>query len=265
LPTGRQALSKAKALPYKEQGRELKKFMNRTGVLPVRKRRTIMFRLMKWVIILGLFVSIYLFYPNILRTIGNYLIISDPLEKSDAILVLSGDTTKGERVAEAVKLFKKGYGKYLVLSGNKIAWDTYAVEPMKKEATSLRIPEHSIITIKSEAHSTIEEAKIILGVFKERHFKSMILVTSSYHTRRAKWIFLKVFNGSSIKISACPANNVEYDADRWWQKRESAKSLFYEYTKLIWYKAVERFNADKPLKDKPVETSSKQILHLAFG
>ena len=225
-----------------------------------------MFRLLKWVIILGLIVSIYLYYPNILRAIGNYLILSDPLEKSDVILVLSGDTNKGERVTEAVKLFKKGYGKYLVLSGNKIAWDTYAADLMKKQAISLRVPEHSIIAIRNEAHSTIEEAKIILDVFKERHFKSVILVTSSYHTKRAKWIFSKVFNGSNIKISASPANDVEYDADHWWQKRESAKILFYEYTKLIWYKAIERFNADKPVKDKSVETSSRQIsLRLAIG
>jgi len=214
-----------------------------------------MFRLFKWIIILGLIIGLYFFYPKILKAIGNYLIIDDPLKKSDVILVLSGDR-KGERLIEGVKLFKKGYGKYLVLSGNEIGYDTYASDIMEKQAISLKVPKSAIIPIRVEGNSTIEEAQSVQKFFnKKDDFKSMILVTSSYHTRRAKWVFSKVFKETNIKISAHPSEDSEYDPDHWWEKRTSAKHLFYEYTKLLWYKTVERLNLDSQKKDKSDQTS----------
>ena len=216
-----------------------------------------MFRLVKWLIILGIIIGLYFFYPNILKAIGNYLIVSDKLEKCDAILVLAGDNGEGERVKEGAKLFKEGYGKYLVLNGNEIGWNTYAADIMEKQALSLKVPHSAIIPVRIDGNSTIEEAKTNRNIFVKKNFRSFILVSSSYHTRRAKWIFSKVFSETDIKIFAHPSKDSEYNPDKWWKERISAKHVFYEYTKLIWYMAVERFNVDSFKKE--VKTYSQKV------
>ena len=215
-----------------------------------------MFKLLKWILIIGIIAGLYLFYPNIMMTIGNYLIVSDKLEKCDAILVLAGDNAKGERVKEGAKLFKEGYGKYLILDGIEIGWNTYASDIMEKQALSLKVPRSAIIPVRMDGNSTIEEAKASRNFIAKKNFKSLILVSSNYHTRRAKWIFSKVFSGNDIKILAHPSKDHEYNPDKWWRERNSAKHVFYEYTKLIWYMAVERFNVDsfkKEISEKPLQ------------
>lgn len=214
-----------------------------------------MFKLLKWILIIGIIAGLYFFYPNIIKAIGNYLIVSDKLEKCDAILVLSGDNGKGERVKEGVKLFKEGYGKYLILDGNEIGWNTYASDIMEKQALSLKVPRSAIIPVRINGNSTIEEAKVSRNVLIKKNFKNLILVSSSYHTRRAKWTFSKVLSGTDIKILAHPSTDHQYNPEKWWRERSSAKHFFYEYTKLIWYMTVERFNVDsfkKESSEKPL-------------
>jgi uncharacterized SAM-binding protein YcdF (DUF218 family) len=208
-----------------------------------------MFKLLKWILIIGIIAGLYLYYPNIMMKIGNYLIVSDKLEKCDAILVLAGDNAKGERVIEGAKLFKEGYGNYLILDGTDIGWNTSSADIMEKQALSLNVPSSAIIPVRMDESSTIGEAKASRKFLEKKNFKSLILVSSSYHTRRAKWIFSKVFSETDIKIFAHPSKDSEYNPDKWWKERTSAKHVFYEYTKLIWYMAVERFNVDSFKKE----------------
>ena len=209
-----------------------------------------MFRIFKWLIIIGLLIGLYFYYPNILKAIGNYLVENDSLEKSDAILVLGGDDEKGNRVSKGAKLYKEGYGKYLILSGREIRWNTFETDIMEKQASHLKVPKLAIINAKNKASSTLAEAKFLKQLFEKRHFKSIIIVTSNYHTKRAKWVFSKVLKGTNIKISVHPSENSNYNPSSWWKDRNSTKTLFYEYTKLLWYTVVERFNLKEEEKQE---------------
>ena len=54
-----------------------------------------------------------------------------------------------------------------------------------------------------------------------------------------------------MEILAHPSKDSEYNPDKWWKDRPSAKHLFFEYIKLIWYQVVERFNLNKSEVNKP--------------
>jgi uncharacterized SAM-binding protein YcdF (DUF218 family) len=55
----------------------------------------------------------------------------------------------------------------------------------------------------------------------------VIVVTSNYHTRRARYIFAHVFPaGTAVRVTSAPDG--DFDPERWWQKRISIKKLTRE-------------------------------------
>jgi len=48
------------------------------------------------------------------------------------------------------------------------------------------------------------------------------VVTSNYHTRRARYILEKVFP-AGIAVSVASARDGDFDPQRWWEKRRSVK------------------------------------------
>ena len=85
----------------------------------------------KWkfvVAVLVLLSAIYLTHPLYLKALGNFLVVSDPLVKSDAIVVLDGDPM-GERLLHSVQLWRSGYAPKVILSARLADWQTYEITP----------------------------------------------------------------------------------------------------------------------------------------
>jgi uncharacterized SAM-binding protein YcdF (DUF218 family) len=62
---------------------------------------------------------------------------------------------------------------------------------------------------------------------KEKKWHSVIVVTSNYHTRRARYIFRRVFpQGMEIRMAS--ARDGDFDPELWWEKRKSIKQLTRE-------------------------------------
>lgn len=194
------------------------------------------------IVLIALLSSLYI---PLLSFIGNYLIIDDSIRIEterdiDAIIVLAGDPD-GSRVKEAVKLYKSGIGRYLIMSGNNIAWNTNLAEIMKREAIDMGIEPSSIIELRHNGYSTIEEIKIIKDFLKDKPYRKILFITSNFHTRRSKWVINKVFKDSAIKSLIHPSIDINFDPASWWKNRQSAKTIFFEYTKFFWYIFIERF------------------------
>ncbi|MBW1802980.1 MAG: YdcF family protein [Deltaproteobacteria bacterium] len=73
-------------------------------------------------------------------------------------------------------------------------------------------------------------------VMIEREFKSVIIVTSPTHSRRAWLTFKKVFEDDEIMITSLPSRYQAFDPKNWWTKRKYSKEVVFEYQKLIYYK-----------------------------
>lgn len=172
-------------------------------------------------LVLGL-VSIFKF-NSIINDVGNFLIVNEMPQKSDVIIVLAGDS--GERLNYGVALYQQGFADNLLLSGGM---SYVQMVPQLLQG----IPESDILR-EDKSRTTFENAKYSLKIIQARGYRSAIVVTSPYHTRRASIIFSQVFKG--IDVTICP---VPYDAGmthNWWQSGGSTQFVVSEYLKLVWH------------------------------
>lgn len=169
-----------------------------------------------------------------LEAAGRALITEDPLRPADAILVLGGETRKGDRVMHAAGLYQGGLAPLLVLSGTPIGFRTHEAEVMQRHAESLGVPADRILTVMHDADSTREEAGVVVPFLQSRGLKEVILVTSNYHTGRAKRIFEKVAGPAGPRFLASPVRDGMFDPNGWWLRRRDAKTFTFEAIKTVW-------------------------------
>lgn len=94
------------------------------------------------------------------------------------------------------------------------------------------------------AYSTWDEANLTLAEARTHGWKSILIVTDPYHTRRARATFRKVFRGEPIRILAyhLPAGRTQYRPEQWWRREldamavvtETIKTVFYAYRYRVW-------------------------------
>ena len=202
-----------------------------------------------FLIVFGLFLIcalcfLYFSHPFVLKHIGRFLVLNHDVAKVDGIVVISGGY--GNRIAAAVRLFKEGKSDFLVVTGPQIMRDYFFdgyrpcnpfwADLMRAYAVDHGIPESQIFSIKSDAESTKDEAELITDFITSKGWKSAIIVTSNYHTRRAGSIFSKYAGKRGISIYPFAANDPIYFPAEWWSCRRCVKILLAEYSKLIFYK-----------------------------
>jgi uncharacterized SAM-binding protein YcdF (DUF218 family) len=178
---------------------------------------------------------LYSFHGQWLPLCGKFLVVRDNLEKSDVIIVLGTDP-KGEREAWAAKLYGDGLAKRVIMCGYEVGWQASTAEIMKRHAVHLGVPEGAIILDYGwDNNGTWDNALNSLKIVKKNDFKSAIVVTSNYHTRRSKHAFKRVFKDSNVRILISPCPGGAFAPGEWWKSRRLIKSVFLEYTKLFYY------------------------------
>lgn len=187
-------------------------------------------------IIILLIATTMILISIIVANLGKFLVQSDKLGKADAIVVFSGDN--GPRTERAVELLKEGYADYLILSGGKVYDDVTMAELMKNHAIKLGVDENKIL-IDDEASTTNENADFTADIIEENNFKSVIVVTSDYHTRRSKLAMEKaledtLIDGEKVSVSVTPSKEEKFTT-KWWTSGNSVLMVISEYLKLAGY------------------------------
>lgn len=183
----------------------------------------------------------FLFRDQLLTGLAGYLVVDDQLQPADLIFVLSGDVDT--RPFRAAELYGQGLAPRVVVAR---AEDSPAAElglyPNISDVTveilqELGVTEEDITLLQVEggATSTRDEA-VILQDYLERHsFERVILVTSAFHTRRARWIFERELAPPGISLQLAAAPHRKYDATTWWQEETGLIDFANEYIKLGYY------------------------------
>lgn len=198
-------------------------------------------------LLLGLLLAaLYLVRAPLLRAFADWWVVDEPLEKAQAIVVLGGDNVMGDRVRHAAELYRQGWAPRVVLSGTSICSYFNEVELMEREATNLGVPADHLIPVRQHATSTLEEALALRPVLAQHNFRKIIVVTSNFHTRRARRIFRAVYQkqGTQVIVSATADSN--FNPARWWQDREARALLFLEVVKSL-YTWGELWRLPRPL------------------
>ena len=161
-------------------------------------------------VIVGL--SIYL-QPDDLRGCGSTPGTNAPCAPVDAVVAISGGDTNA-RTDQAIALYKHGWSSTLIFSG--AAEDKSGpsnAEVMKTRAVAAGVPANNII-LDEDSNTTQQNAQNAQSIFQSHNIKTVILVTSGYHQRRASLEFKQMSKG--IKIYNDPVLTDDEWSFWWW-------------------------------------------------
>ena len=187
----------------------------------------IFLRLIFLLVLLAFFGLLYVVRHPLMRLAGQLWLVDEPAEHADAIVVLSGDNYMGDRAAHAAELYRTGLAPQVVASGRLLRPYAGAAEMTERDLESRGVPAASIVKFPHRAANTREEAEALAGLVASRGWKRVLVVTSNYHARRARFIFQRVFKPAvTVRVSAAPDS--EFDPSHWWETRQGQKLFFNE-------------------------------------
>jgi hypothetical protein len=168
---------------------------------------------------------------------GAFLLVDAPLP-SDVILVLAGETDR--RPERALELLAQGYGKRVVLDvpTNAKIYESTEIQLAQKYIQDL--PQAASVSIcPIDGLSTKDESKDAEKCLAREGGKSVLIVTSDFHTRRALSVFRREIPGPAYSVAA--ARDDSKFGVKWWAHRQWAKTVLDEWLKLIWWKMVDQW------------------------
>ena len=173
------------------------------------------------------------------------LIVRASLANADAIVVLSGSNAYVERTKRAAELFHEGRAPLVVLTNDHTrgGWSTalqqnpYFVERATEELLKGGVPADKIKIVPGVASSTQSEALLIRDYAAAERLRSVMVVTSGYHSRRALRSLRRSFDGTGVAVGLepAPAGPATPSAAWWWLQPEGWRNVAGEYVKLVYY------------------------------
>jgi uncharacterized SAM-binding protein YcdF (DUF218 family) len=166
--------------------------------------------------------------------VGRWLSVEDPLEKADAIAVLSGRMP--DRALEAARIYKGGYAPEV--------WLTHSTEPgatLQKLSVAFTgedaydkqilvhegVPENAIRILDPPIVNTADEMRTIGQAVKQGKSHKVILVTSKVHTRRTRTLW-KRFCRQAGEAIVRGVSDDQFDPGHWWRTTGDALDVVRE-------------------------------------
>lgn len=168
---------------------------------------------------------------------GRFLVVNEA-HKADVIVVLAGETKY--RPACGLRLLDAGYAPLMLLDvpAEEKVYQWNSTELAEKYIQGL--PEAKAIQIcPIGGLSTKAEVADVQRCLAPLKVQTVLLETSTYHTRRALSIFKTIDKTHEYSISAC-VDSKTFEV-QWWRGREWAKTNFYEWIRLLWWEMVDRW------------------------
>jgi uncharacterized SAM-binding protein YcdF (DUF218 family) len=135
----------------------------------------------------------------------------ETISPKDVVVVLGGGLAQqapmgaaGDRLTQAMRLWRGGKAQTIIVSGGNVPWGRPSASEASLAAEILQahgVPPDSII-VEGNSRNTHENALNTAGIWRERHFRSGLLVTSAIHMPRALASFQKV----GLDVAPWPAD-----------------------------------------------------------
>lgn len=171
---------------------------------------------------------------------GWFFVASDPLQRTDVVVPLRGSIEEGRvRLDEAAQLVKDGYASTLLVSVSAGSYYNQPVRTLVQAYLEQKgFPKERVEFCDNSADSTIEEGRAILTCLRQlgakEGIKNAMIVTSEYHSRRARFLVRRAFQGSGITAYVHPVYNRNYWSTAWWMRRRWAKTFVIELLSWGW-------------------------------
>ena len=181
----------------------------------------------------------YTFREPILRWFATSLIVEDPLQKVDAMVVLSGGGY--DRGNEAVKIIHAGYVNKVICTGGNpvIELRVFGIDTLESDMTVANlhrqgIPD-SVITELRNGTSTKEESEMIAQYCHLHQLKKIMVLSSKLHTHRVQEAFKNKLKKQGVEVIVRGAPNSRFDELKWWQDEEGLIAVNNEWIKRFYY------------------------------
>ena len=176
---------------------------------------------------------------------GRYLVYEDPVDHADAIVVLAG--ARVERWLEGVELYRDGRAPRILISPGRIEDAEQRLHRMgirfpsdaelaRDAMIQMHVPPDAVETLPESLDNTAQEAAAVHAVAQQRQWSRLIVVTSKYHTRRARFTFIREFAGSRVQILMRASRYDTSTPERWWAHRADSRYVASELEKLLAYR-----------------------------
>ena len=201
---------------------------------------------LKWIffIVVVIYSLLSYFHAPILTLLGEFLIVKHSPQESDLMVCLAGENV--ERGLATADAFQQGLAPCVFMAREKLP-DGYDLlrkrgidypdnmDLMIMLLEQLGVSRSAILTSDRTMESTIDEAEYVRELVIEKGYKSLILITSPTHSRRAWLAFKKVFKEKDVRIIVLPSSYSGFKPEDWWTQRRYVREVIIEYQKLIFY------------------------------
>lgn len=194
----------------------------------------------------------------LLEGAARLLIEEDAPTAADVIVILAGSAVP-DRVLEGATLYRAGFAPRIVLS-RELEWKGYAPllqslgvtlasqdERNRSVLDQMGVPADAVAEVGRTAESTFAEAREILAYAGAHGYRTILLVTSKLHSRRAAMIYRRLA-GDRFRIVSRPSRHDRFQPDGWWRHRSATRRVVVEYEKMLVYLLLESWRA-APLVD----------------
>jgi uncharacterized SAM-binding protein YcdF (DUF218 family) len=171
--------------------------------------------------------------------VGRWLVVESPLEKAQAIVVLTGGMPI--RAIEAARLYHAGYAPQIWLTRPAepaASLDSMAIPNSGEDFFNARVLEHegvpsgAIRVLEPAINNTADEVRATAAELSREHGSVVIIVTTKAHTRRVGrlWRQLAADRGRAA-VRTTPAD--PFDAAHWWRSTHDALDVVREVLGLL--------------------------------
>src|SRR5215472_12232591 len=126
---------------------------------------------MKLIVTLAVVIFLFFLYlvrHPIFRFIAESWVVEDPLNKADALIVLSDDNFYADRATRAAELFREGKASLVVASGRRLRPTAGIVALMEHDLIERGVPKDKILRVSHDGDSTLDEAETLANLAKAR-------------------------------------------------------------------------------------------------
>lgn len=187
-------------------------------------------------------VLLWLLRAQLLTASARYLSVHDPLRRADAIFVFGGDPDI--RPYAAAELYRRGWAPRVLVPAMETGRLASAGLMPSQTQLFLRVlkmegvPDSAVqvLPLPGGTSSTTEDAEAFRAWARRTGARRVIAVTTTYHTRRARFALRRALEGTGVEVVMHGAPTRGYTERDWWQSESGLTTYFNEYLKLARYR-----------------------------
>jgi len=185
----------------------------------------------------------YFGYQPLLRYSTAAIISTSEPKPADAIVLLAGGDPG--RAWGAADLYNQKLAPYIVLTREPIGPEVLELgkrgvnlstgfDINKYILHGLGVPDEAIVRVEPFVNDTFDELTRVHELAEQKHWKSVVILTSNYHTRRTGMVTRYIF-GKTMDFTVVASPHGGLNRDNWWNDRDDVRTFLIEFEKLVAY------------------------------